>query len=189
MNRNIPTIFAILALIVLILCSACASPSSGETKEGGLTQVSIPAETTRISFEEAQQKLNEYRTDSLSGSYGDKKIYYIFARDVDDQGNAIGWVFGVNYGTGTKLLIYDESGWTTFQGSNTTLPTREIAIDRIVSPGDLITQNKNVIQSASSSVPVRKDLELQDGIYKLSIYSDGKGRILAFNATTGVLIG
>jgi hypothetical protein len=90
---------------------------------------------------------------------------------------------------GDKLLIYDRSGWTVFPKSNTTLPLEELAVDHIVSPGNLIAQNKAIILSTpSSAIPERRDLELQEGIYKLTLYSGSKGRILMFNATTGALI-
>ena len=61
MRKIIPIIFVISALVALVLCSACVLPSFGEQKkqEGGLTQVTVPAETSRISFEEAYQKLKD----------------------------------------------------------------------------------------------------------------------------------
>jgi len=190
MRRNIPQIFAILLLTILVLCSGCVLPGNQNTPQNaGLVQVTVPSESTRISFEEAHQKLKDYRTDSLNGSVSVKKIYYIFAKDVDNSGNAMSWVFGVNYGMGDKLLIYDRSGWTVFPKSNTTLPLEELAVDHIVSPGNLIAQNKAIILSTpSSAIPERRDLELQEGVYKLTLYSGSKGRILIFNATTGALI-
>jgi hypothetical protein len=178
-------------LSVLVLCSACVFSPPAEQKpqqEGGLTQVTVPVETSRISFEAAHQKLKDYRTDSLSGSVNNKIIYYILAKDVDASGNAVSWAFGVNYGMGDRLLIYDKSGWTVFPQSNTTLPSEEIVVDHIISPGNLFTRNKAVILNTSSSIPERQDLELYQGIYKLTMYSGSTSRILTFNATTGALI-
>jgi hypothetical protein len=127
--------------------------------------------------------------DSSIVSAENKRIYYILCRDVDDSGNAMSWVFGVNYGRGDRLLIYEKSGWTVFPNSNPTFSSEEILIDRVVSPGNLITSNKAIIaRTLSSTIPDRKDLELQEGIYKLNIYSGNTGKILTFNATTGVLI-
>ena len=192
MRKTIPVIFVISTLVVLVLCSACVFSPPADQKpqqEGGLTQVTVPVETSRISFEVALQNLKNYRTDSLSGSENVKRIYYILAKDVDASGNAMSWVFGVNYGMGDRLLIYDKSGWTTFPKSNTTLPSEEIAVDHIMSPGNLFTKNKAVLLSTpSTAIPERRDLELQEGIYKLTLYSGSKGSILTFNATTGALI-
>jgi hypothetical protein len=192
MRKTIPVIFVIAILVVLVLCSACVFSPPGDQKpqqEGGLSQVTVRVETSRISFEAAHQKLKDYRTDSLSGSENVTRIYYILAKDVDASGNAVSWAFGVNYGMGDRLLIYDKSGWTTFPKSNTTLPSEEIAVDHIMSPGNLFTRNKAVILSSpTSAIPELRDLELQQGIYKLTLYSGSKGRILTFNATTGAFI-
>ena len=191
MRKILHAIFVISALVALVLCSACVLPSFGEQKkqEGGLTQVTVTVATSRIGFEEAYQNLKDFRIDSSSVSPGKKRIYYILARDVDDSGNAVSWVFGVNYGTGDRLLIYEKSGWTVFPNSNPTLSSEEILIDRIVSPGNLITSNNAIIaRTLSSTIPDRKDLELQEGIYKLNVYSGNTGKVLTFNATTGVLI-
>jgi len=186
MRRNIPAIFAISALIVLILCSACTFFPSEEKKEGGLTQVTIPVENSRISFGEAQQKLDEYRMDSVNETAEGKTIYSLIAKDVDESGNATSWVFGINQGVGAKLLVYDRTGWTVFPWS--TVITEKIALDQIVSPGTLFANNNATITGPSQTVPERRDLELQQGVYTLTIYSGSTNRILTFNATTGALI-
>ena len=191
MRKIVHAIFVISTLVVLVMCSACVLPSADQKpqQDGGLTQVTVPEETSRISFEEAYQNLKDYHIDSSSGLTESKKIYYILAKDVDESGTAMSWVFGVNYGSGDRLLIYEKSGWTVFPRSNSTLPSEEIVVDRIISPGNLFTINKAIIASTSSSTnPERRDLELQEGIYTLTLYSGSKGRILTFNATTGALI-
>ena len=190
MRKNISAIFVISTLIFLVLCSACVSPFGDQKKqEGGLTQVTVTAASSRISFEEAYQNLKDYRVDSSSVSPDNKRIYYILARDVDDSGNAMSWVFGVNNGMGDRLLIYEKSGWTVFPNSNPTLPSNEILIDSIISPGNLITTNKEIIaKTLASTIPDRKDLELQEGIYKLNVYSGNSGKVIMFNATSGALI-
>ena len=184
MRRNIPAIFAISALILLILCSACTLLSSGEKKEEGLTQVTIPVETSRISFEEAKQKLEEY---TINETADGKTIYYIIAKNMDESGNATSWVFGINQGKGAKLLVYDKTGFTVFNWS-THIPEK-IALDQIVYPDTLFTRNKALIVTTPSQTgSERRDLELQQGIYTLTIYSGATNRILTFNATTGALI-
>jgi hypothetical protein len=186
MRRNIPAIFAISTLVVLILCSACTFFPSEEEKEGGLTQVTIPVQTSRISFGEAQQKLNEYRIDSVNETADGKTIYSLIAKDVDESGNATSWVFGINQGAGAKLLVYDRTGWTVFPWS--TVIAEKIALDQIVTPDILFANNKATITGPSQTVTERRDLELQQRIYTLTIYSGSTNRILTFNATTGALI-
>ena len=186
MRRNIPAIFAISALILLILCSACTFLPSDEKKEGGLSQVSIPEENSRISFEKAHQELENYRIDSINETAEGKTIYSLIAKDVDESGNATSWVFGINQGVGAKLLVYDRTGWTVFPWS--TVITEKIALDQIVTPGTLFANNKATITGPSQKFTERMDLELQQGIYTLTIYSGSTNRILTFNATTGALI-
>lgn len=186
MRRNIPAIFAISALIGLILCSACTFLPSEEQKEGGLTQVTIPVESSRISFGDAQQELDEYRMDSVNETAEGKTIYSLIAKDVDESGNATSWVFGINQGVGARLLVYDRTGWTVFPWS--TVITEKIALDQIITPGILFANNKATIIGSSQKVTERMDLELQQGIYTLTIYSGSTNRILTFNSTTGALI-
>lgn len=188
MNRNIPAIFAISALILLILCSACTSLPSDKEKEGGLQQVAIPAETPRISFEEAKLSLGEYRKTSLNeSSIVSEKIYYVSANDVDEYGNATSWVFGVKTAK-TELLVYKGKVWTDIPWIIPELPS-EIYSDRVISPKNLFAQNKAAIFGDSSKATTeRRDIELKDGVYTVSITTGNSVRILNFNASTGAAI-
>ena len=183
MRRNIPQIFAILLLTILVLCSACVLPGNEKPVVNvGLSQVTTPEISPYISFEEAKQKFEDYN--------GAEKlpVYYIFSRDVDGSGNAESWLFGVRQSTGTELLMYDRTGWKTIPW-NASLPSEEIMLNQVVSPGTLFSQNKQVILSSSlQSIPDRRDLVLKQGIYTLTINSGSASRTLMFNATTGVLI-
>ena len=191
MRKNIRAIFVISALVALVLCSACVFPSFGEQKkqEGGLTQVTVTGGNARISFEEAFQNLKAYRMDSSSESFESKKIFYILAKDVDNSGNAMSWIFGVNLDTGSRLLIYDRNGWTDMSLSNSALPSEDIIVDHIMIPYNLFSENKAAIQGNSlSSIPDVKELELKKGNYTLTITSGSTVRVIKFNATTGALI-
>ena len=191
MHKSIPMIFAISALFVIILCSACitqSSPNQTSQQNGGLSQIPGTAESPYISFDVAQQNLPAYQPDPENTSYFIKTIYYVTGVDVDGSGNARSWIFGVGRTKGTEMLAYDRSGWikipwTAPQGSE------EIGVDSIVSPARLFSQNTAVILvNSSSTLPERRDLELKQGIYTLTIASGSTGRILIFNATTGELI-
>lgn len=148
----------------------------------GLSQITTPEISPYISFDEARQKFeNYYSAEKLP-------VYYIFSRDVDSSGNALSWLFGVHRNTGTELLMYDRTGWKTIPW-NATLPSEEVMLDKVISPGTLFSQNKGVIFGASSTpVTERRDLVLKQGMYTLTISSGNASRTLSFNATTGVLI-
>jgi hypothetical protein len=191
MRRNNPTIFAILTLLTMILCSACVSqPPTNQTsgQNAGLTQITLPVDSSRISFGEAQQNLREYGLDSLNEPIGGNAVHYMLSRDVDGSGNATSWIFGVSRQSGAEFLVYEKTGWTKIPW-NTTLPSEAIILDTIVSPGSLFSQNKAMIPSNPSlAIPERWDLELQKGVYTLTITSGSSSRSLSFNATTGALI-
>jgi hypothetical protein len=188
MRRNIPTIFAILSLLSLILCSACVSqPPANQTSQHNIGLAQISEGSPYISFDVAQQNLMEYRPDPTNESTAIKTIYYIHGTKVDVSGNASSWIFGVRNSGGTELLAYDRS-WIKIPWSAPPL-SEEIDLDKIVSPGSLFSQNNAVILSNPSPTnPERRDLELLRGIYILTITSGSKDSILTFNATTGELI-
>ena len=187
MRKIIHAIFVISTLVVLVLCSACVFSPLGDQKplqDSGLTQVAVPVETSRISFDEARQKLEEHKINETADV---KTIYYIIAKNMDESGNAASWVFGINQGPGAKLLVYDKTGFTAFNWS-THIPEK-ISLDQIVYPDTLFARNKAIIVTTPSQTgSERRDLELQQGIYTLTIYSGSTNRILTFNATTGALI-
>jgi hypothetical protein len=182
-------IFSILTLISLILCSACISqPPANRTSQQNVGLSQIFEGSPSISFDVALQNIREYRPDPTNETTDIKKVYYIHGTNVDGSGNASSWIFGVRHSGGTELLSYDRSGWIKIPW-NAPLLSEEINIDRIVSPGNLFSQNNAVI--LSNSIPTnseRRDLDLIRGIYTLTITSGSKDRILTFNATTGGLI-
>ena len=199
MRRNIPAIFAILTLLVLILCSACIGqpspdnlqppPDTPSPHDVGLARVSAPDESPYISFETAYRELQMYRPDITNESTVIKTVYFVHGTNVDGGGNATGWIFGMSYSNVTGLLAYDRGGWKTIPWNTPVLPA-PINTKNIVLPGRLFSQNKAVILgNPSPSVPERRDLELIRGIYTLTITSGSTSRILTFNATTGELIG
>jgi hypothetical protein len=86
------------------------------------------------------------------------------------------------------MVAYDRSGWTKIPW---TAPagSEEIVVDNIVSPERLFIQNTAfILVNPSMTIPERRDLELKQDIYILTITSGNTSRILTFNATTGELI-
>jgi hypothetical protein len=191
MHKSIPIIFAILALFILSICSACVSqPPENQTqgKNTGLTQITVPVDSSRISFGEAQQSLREFGLNSSTEPDNSDSIYYMLSRDIDGSGNASIWIFGVSRQSGDEFLIYEKTGWTSVPW-NATLLSEAINLDTIISPGRLISQNQAVISGNTPlAIPERWDLELQRGIYTLTIISGNSSRSLTFDATSGALI-
>jgi hypothetical protein len=189
MRRNIPTIFSIMTLVALILICACLaqSPADQSSGQGGLTQITPASEGSRLSFETAKQNFMEYLSESTNDTENRKNVNYMLSRDMDDQGNARTWIFGVSGEKGPVYLVNDISGWTSIE--NVTLPSETISLDTIVTPENLLKQNRaGIMNNSSPGVTERWDLELQRGVYTLTITSGSSTRSLIFNATTGALI-
>ena len=192
MRRNLPIIFAILTLCLLILCSACVSqpqPPAIQTTPlpGGPVQVTVQGYSPYISFEEAKAKLTGYRFYELNEPGDAPAVYYLRARNVDKTGNATEWIFGVTLKNKGEYLVYDRTGWTTI--ANASLSSEEIVLDAVLSPKFLFDRNRELISgNQAPAIAERRDLELQQGIYKFTGQSGSTTRILTFNATTGALI-
>ena len=189
MHKFIPIIFSI--LILLVISSACVTQSSSNQtnpQDVGITRISSMADSTYISFDVAQQNLLTYQPDSTSQSADIKTIYTIHGMNVNESGYAASWIFGVRISNVTELLAYGPGGWIKIP-YRTSFPSEEIDVGKIVPPGRLFSQNNAVILSnPSKTVPERRDLDLKQGIYTLTMTSDSTVRTLTFNATTGELI-
>ncbi len=139
MHKSIPMVFAILALVIIIFSCACVSqPPANQTSQqnGGLTQITVPSETTFISYEEAKANFIAYRSYELSDPVNATTVNYLRSRDVDGSGNATGWIFGIYNGPDAEFLVYDRTGWTTI--ANAILPSEEINLDRCCIPRQFI---------------------------------------------------
>jgi len=191
MRKFIPIIFSILILLILIFVSACLTQSSSSQKtqqDVGITRISSTADSPYISFDIAQQNLLTYQPDSTSQSAAIKTVYTIHGMNVNESGYAASWIFGVRISNVTELLAYGPGGWIKIP-YNISFPSEEIDVGKIVPPGRLFSQNNAVILgNPSRTISERRDLDLKQGIYTLTIASDSTVRTLAFNATTGELI-
>jgi hypothetical protein len=195
MQKTIPMVLAFSTMLALILCCACVSqPAANQTSQNnvGFTQIIESTDSTHISFEEAkaqliEYRLKEYRLKSLNNLVNASSIYYMHSKDMDGSGNATVWIFGVYDGAKAEFLVYDRTGWATI--GNMTLPEEKFNLDNVVSPALLFKQNNAMILGNTSPVvPQLRDLELQKGVYMLTITSGDTSRTLTFNATTGALI-
>ena len=175
----------------MILGSGCATESSSNKKtqqDVGITRISEVDDSPYISFDVAQQNLLNFQPDSTNESSALKTIYTIHGMDVNESGYAASWIFGVRISNTTQLLAYGPGGLIKIPW-NSSFPSEEIDIGTIVPPSRLFSQNKAVILSKSSkTIPDRRDLDLQQVIYTLTINSDNTVGIITFNATTGELI-
>ena len=115
-------------------------------------------------------------------------IHYIRGNNIDTEGRATKWAFGVRYENESALLYYDMSGWQwiPWQGE---FPGQEIINGSFIPPKDLVRKNIGILFGPT---PTQKDqlpiLELGNGIYTVTLNRQDRQQILLFDATTGALI-
>jgi len=185
----------IFALIAMSICSACVSqPEENQTPVQnisppvniGLRQIPESTGPTSVSLENARQMLGEIEYAGEIGNNSRQDIYYVLGKNIDATGNAESWVFGTRSLEGNKLLVYERNRWTVIPWT-ATLPSEEIPFEKILLPDELIGQNRNEISGTTMASGIR-EIELKNGIYSLTLTEGNTDLILAFNATTGVLI-
>jgi hypothetical protein len=115
-------------------------------------------------------------------------IHYIRGNNIDTEGRATKWAFGVSYENESALLYYDMSGWQwiPWQGE---FPGQEIINGSFIPPKDLVRKNIGILFGPT---PTQNDqlplLELGDGVYTVTLNRQDSKQILIFDATTGALI-
>jgi hypothetical protein len=115
-------------------------------------------------------------------------IHYVRGNNIDTEGRATKWAIGIRYENQSALLYYDVSGWQwiPWQGE---FPGPEIKTGSFTPPKDLVSKNIGIL---FGSTPLQKDqiqlLELQNGIYTVTLNREDRQQILLFDATTGALI-
>jgi hypothetical protein len=195
MRSSWTSLFIILALIAMSVCSACLQqPLESQTPVQnvsppvniGLRQIPESSVQIPVSLERARQMLGEIERTGIDGNKSRQEIYYVQGRNLDATGNAESWLFGTRSPDGNELQVYYQNRWTVIPWT-APLPTEEVLFERILLPDELINQSRNVIAGTAGSNHIR-EIELKDGIYSLTLSEGGTDRVLVFDATTGALI-
>lgn len=195
MRSSWPYLFTILALIAMSVCSACVSqPQENKTPVQNISppvnvgprQIpELPVPSSAISFESARQMLGDIEPWGGIGRDNRQGICFVQGRNLDEMGNAESWLFGTHSLEGNQLQVYERNRWTTVPW-NAKITSEEIKFKNILLPQELINQSRNEIRGTTGSGTIRV-IELNNGIYTLTITEGNTERILAFNATTGAL--
>jgi hypothetical protein len=197
MHRYRPLMITIALLFAMCLFSACVSPIGPANQtptttespriDAGITSIDMPPDQRLVSFDEAKSFLRKSEWISLN-KFQKTRILFIRGSNLDESGNAGQWVFGINKGDINELRVYGQSGWTIISWPNA-ISAEEINLDNVASPASVFAQNQNKIhESSSSTIPDRRDLELRNGTYQITITSGSTSEILMFNATTGAAL-
>ena len=193
-------IFALLLMLVIIWLVSVAylagTPATTNTPVN--TQTIIRPDVGLLPLPDAGQPRPialEYVVDQIPSTLIETKgvssnitIHYIRGNNIDTEGRATKWAFGIRYENQSALLYYDVLGWQwiPWQGE---FPGQEIRNGSFTPPKDLVRKNIGIL---FGSTPLQKDqiqlLELGNGIYTVTLNRQDSQQILLFDATTGALI-
>ena len=194
MRSYLPLILTMILLASLAFCSACMSqPAANQTPQKnlspktdiGLVPLNMSKGAEFVSFKDAIDRLGEPNINTPDSNSAATRILFIQGGNLDKEGNAQRWVFGINKGVTNDLWVYDPSGWTVIPYSGS-LPREEIVPSSLTSPDRLFTINHEaILGDPLSTAPEKRDLDLRNGTYQITIASGSTSRILIFNATSG----
>ncbi len=185
------------AILVVLLCLVifwlvlvvylAGSPSPAQDRVSrihtGIVPVTGPEEPELFSLEETNRLAISFLLDSPNESSA-KDICYIMGRDVDENGNAPSWLYGVRHPLGTALLVYDKSGWNVVPWSGT-LPDQKLEPDTFVPLNRLFSTNRDLIGTGAG---LQRQVEVYNNTCRISVSDTKEMHVYSFNATTGVLI-
>jgi len=153
----------------------------------GLRIIPDTSQSRRIAFEEAIEQLPNAQLGSME-PLSKFTIHYFRGRDLDYEGQASTWLFGVRTDNRSALMYYDASGWqsTPWDGGES---EREIIPGSYISPGDIIRNNTGLISGSDQTQKgLIKHMDLINGRYMVTITRQEKQEIFVFDADSGALI-
>ncbi|WAC05211.1 MAG: hypothetical protein OS112_00880 [Methanoregula sp.] len=198
MRRNDIVLF-LLALVIVWFASVIylAGTSSDITpqvnaqnikiSDVGLIYLPDAGQPQPFAFEDVIDQIPSYLVET-KGVSSNVTTHYIRGTNIDTDGKATKWVFGIRYDNQSALMYYDVSGWQSvpWQGG---FPEQEIRNGTFFSPTDLVRKNSGIL---FGSTPVQKDqvqlLELGNGVYTVTVNRLENRQIFLFDAKTGALI-
>jgi hypothetical protein len=153
----------------------------------GLRIIPDTSQSRRIAFEEAIEQLPNAHVGTMK-PLSKFTIHYFRGRDLDYEGRASIWLFGVLFDNRSALMYYDASGWQSTPWDGGELE-REIIPGSYVPPGDIIRNNTGLISGSDQAQKgLIKHMDLVNGRYTVTITRQEKQEIFVFDAGSGALI-
>jgi hypothetical protein len=153
----------------------------------GIRPISEPVLQGNYDLDEINRIITGFQIDTMNET-SEKEIYYIFGKDVDKNGNASVWIYGVRHAMGKSLLLYDRSGWKIMSWGGI-LPDKQIQLKTLTSLHSIFARNNDMINNNSIYFgDLKRQVELMNNTYFITISDDKKTSVFTFNATSGALI-
>ncbi len=151
--------------------------------DGGLQLAVNTPDTSQSSLTtlgEALDQLQQHLKGTPSSS--NFTLYYIRGRDLDIQGRAEQWVFGVRYANQSVLMYFDAPGWRSVSWEGA-LPEREIIPGSYTPPAGIIRYTMNYLSPSEQTPEILiKRLELMNGKYTITIERQGMQQTFVFDS-------
>lgn len=174
----------LLVTILALMSAGCSSvpglQGPGSTPQGsGITDITPRDEFRQVSLDEAIGALNE------TGTPGPVHIYYIRGEGVDINGSARSWTIGAIRQTKPLFFVFSAKGSEVVNLSYP-LPAQEIPVNSIMSPADLFSQHRLLVQDITNGGKIFLDnLEIRKGVYTLEVKSGNTTKMYLFDSLTG----
>jgi hypothetical protein len=197
MHRSSITILIIAAVIIVLVGIAYftgAIPFGNRTgdlqtetdADAGLQPVPDTTQSSLTTLNAALDQLSQRLQATPSSS--NFTLHYIRGTDLNPNGQAAHWVFGVRYDNRSVLMYFDAPGWRSVPWEEA-LPEKEIGEGSFVPLTKFINRNAGILYASD---PQREGLirrmELMNGKYRITMERRGTERIFVFDAGSGELI-
>jgi hypothetical protein len=189
-------IFILLFMLVLVWLAVVAylgilgsneSSRAGSKIDIGIRPVIEPALKENYNLDDVNRIIIGVQLDALNET-SEKDIYYILGKDVDENGNASTWIYGIHHPLGKSMMLYDRSGWRIMSWGGI-LPDAPIQLGTLTPLHNIFIRNNEMINNNSTpSGNFKRQVELMANTYIITTSDDKKNRVFTFNATSGALI-
>jgi hypothetical protein len=153
----------------------------------GIRPISEPVLQENYNLDDINRMIPGVQLDKINET-SEKEIYYILGNDVDEKGNASTWIYGIRHAMGKSLMLYDRSGWKIMSWGGI-LPDKQIQLGTLTPLHNIFTRNNEMINNNSIYFGnLKRQVELMNDTYFITISDGKKTHVFTFNATSGALI-
>jgi len=197
MRRSNIMILLITAVIIAVVGIAYVTgtlpfgnrPADVQTEtntDGGLQLVPDTTQSSLTTLGDALDQLRQHLRATPSSS--NFTLHYIRGRDLDIQGRAEQWVFGVRYGNQSVLMYFDDPGWRSVSWEGA-VPEQEIVVGSFVPLTKFIYRNAGILYASDPQQEgLIKRMDLMNGKYTITMERQGAQQTFVFDAASGELI-
>ena len=178
---------AVTVLFTLLLVAGCTQsqiPAEPENKSAGPTPTK-EEQPVRISFQEGLSLAEESLIGEGSGPATAYPVYFAQAQQVDSDGKAGQWIFGIRKDDKNFFVVVKPDS-RILQPYPMDLPEQEITSTSVIDPARLIEKNRQLFTNAGAQEPLLlPEMELSEGFYTVTVSMGSGNAVMMFDAVTG----